>query len=168
MTRKTKNRLIAIILTTFLILVILWTSGVKGSILNIQGYFYMWIPLFILWVFFAEIFLFVLKSDTGFFKLISMLGIILAIVILIINPVIDDTDFQSLKNEDQKVVLEIIDQPTYYQIRVYNRQNFLFSKYIDEVKVDKYYEYTYYIEDDEFVVKRCGVSSCTYLTVPLE
>lgn len=168
MTKKTRNKLLAIILTTFLILAGLWISAARGSILNIQGYFYMWIPLFVLWVFFAEIFLFVLKSDTGFFKLISMLGIILAIVILIINPVIDDTDFESLKNEDQKIVLEIIDQPSYYQILVYDRQNFLFSEYLDEIKVAKYYEFTYYIEDDEFVVKRCGVSSCTYLTVPLE
>jgi hypothetical protein len=168
MTEKTRKRILLIILIALLVLIGLWILELNGIILNIQAYFNLRISLFVFWVFFAMIFWLILKSDTGFFKIGAMIGIFTAFVVLIINTAINDTDFQPLKSEDQKIVLEITDQPTYYQIKVYDRQNFLLSEYLDEVKVAKYYEYTYYIEDNEFVVERCGVSSCTYLTVPLE
>lgn len=168
MTEKRRKRIIMTILITLVILVGLWILEYNKIVLNVQAYFNLRIGLVLFWIFFGLIFYLILKSDTGFFKIGAFIGIFTAFVVLIINTAINDTDFQSLKSDNQKIVLEITDQPTNYQIQVYDRQNFLFSKYLGEVKVAKYYEFSYYIENDEFVVERCGVSSCSYLTVPLE
>ncbi|MBN2890918.1 MAG: hypothetical protein JXL97_03550 [Bacteroidales bacterium] len=158
--KKQRKILIISTIISFILLIIVWSQEINGHILNIQAYLDIEIFLVLFWLFFGMIFMLILISDTGFLKLGALLGLFTSILVLIISLAINNTDFEPMKSDNHNLVLEISDQTTYYEIKVYEKDNIFFSKLVKTTSVPTYYEFTYEIVGDKFIITKCGVSTC--------
>jgi ABC-type transport system involved in multi-copper enzyme maturation permease subunit len=158
--KKQRKILILSTIVSFILLIIVWTQEINGHILNIQAYLDLKIFLVLFWLSIGLLFILILISDTGFLKLGALLGLFTSVLVLIISLAINNTQFESMKSDTHKLVLEIIDESTYYELRVYEKENLFFSEIVKSTTVPKYYDFSYEIVGDKFIITKCGTSTC--------
>ena len=158
--KKNKKFISYSIIFSLVIFILLWIQELNGYILNIQAYFDLRFTLVIFWVLMAFIFIKIIISDSGFFKLGGFLGLCSCFIVLIINYSIRDYNYEMIKSESYHIVIEEVKVNSTIVFNVYQKRNFLFSEYIDNIKVNNHYDISYELIDNKFIVTKCGIATC--------
>lgn len=166
---KMQKKLIGYSIIMFLVIfLVLWIQELNGYILNIQAYFGLRLSLVSFWLLMTLIFVRVILSDSGFFKLGSAIGLLTCAIVLIVNFTIKDYQYEAVKSDQYQVVIEKVEVRSIIEFNIYQRDNFLFSRYVDKINAQTYYDITYELIDDRFVVTKCGVATCRSYEIVLE
>ena len=110
----------------------------------------------------------VLSKDVGYFKFVSVFGLVLVGYMFLFLIFTALPDFSKYSNDEYNLIIEVEDGAYDQYIRVYQKENILYSSYKGEIKVSFHYEYTYTIEDDLFIIEKCTDNGCQYDQIQLD
>jgi hypothetical protein len=148
------------VISIIMILVFLIAKLSYGYMIMLQGYIDISIIRILFWVLLLIIFLIILTKDVGFIKLGAILGVFVCFYSLVSLYILNDTNFEIVSDDKYDLVIEFVDSPELRYIVVYQKQDLLFSKYVEQVTLGKHYDISYEINEDKFVITKCTEISC--------
>ena len=157
-----------LILLFFLIDILLIIKLTNGYISNLQVYSNIHLVTAMSWLFILLVFLNLLLSDTGFMKIGGVVGIITAAFTLAFQMTNPTSSYESITSDKYVLIIETLGAPDTGKILLYKKENPFFSKYIGSMSVATYYDSSYEIVGDSFIVTKCTVNSCITDEIDLE
>ncbi len=158
-----------IVTLLFLVLCSLLTYKLSnGLISNLQVYFRIRLIPFTLWMFIILIAINFLVADSGFIKVGAIILIFTGIFTIIHQMVNTTASYDIVTSEKHELLLETLEASSSETYNIYKKENAFYSRYVGSITVANYYDKSYEIVGDTFVVTKCTDISCITAEIDLE
>ncbi len=155
------NKIILGVGFVFLIIYFLLTGKyIDYHILNIQAYVNESFVFICFILFLTSVFAVVLRSDSGFMKIGAVFGIFFTVFTLAFNLANPQYEYETLSSDQYDLIIKTEEIHGSLHISVYQREDVLFSEYVDKIVIDDHYETTLMIEANMFVIIKCTDLAC--------
>ncbi|MDC0558789.1 hypothetical protein OAO42_00105 [Candidatus Izimaplasma bacterium] len=166
--KKTKLGL-AVLIVLFLVLYVLLTCKLSnGFISNVQVYSRIQLIPLTFWIFVILIAVYVLISDSGFFKIGAIIIVATGLFVLTLQMVNSTSSYDTITTDEYDLVVEIVWAPSNETFNVYEKENIFFSKFVGSITVADYYDKSYEVVGDSFIIQKCTEVSCITAEIDLE
>lgn len=158
--KKTKRRVLIFAFLILLVAIFFTIKDINEYMLRLQAYTAFHLIQTLYWVIILLLFVRVLIGDSGYLKMGAALGILVAIYFIMFRAATNEFEYTVLKSENYEVTLVIGEGISGYDVMVYSKSDILFTKYIDQSKIDYHYDVTYEIVGDNLIIEKCTPNGC--------
>lgn len=158
--RKPKKILVLIATFLFFVYLFLLFKLYNGLILNLQVYSSLNLITLIFWSGIILICIHFILADIGFMKIGAILTFFTGLLVVIFQILNNTTSYDIVTSDKYKLIVEIIEEPGTIEFKVYNKENILFSEYVDSITIVDNFIVSYDIVGDEFIVTKCNINVC--------
>lgn len=153
----------------FLVVCIILTYRLStGLISNLQIYSKIKLIPFSFWLFVILVCVNLLLEDTGFIKIGAIIIIFVGCFTLIYELVNTSTSYDLVTTDEYELLLETVEAQSSETYNVYKKDSIFYSRYVGSITVANYYNKSYEIVDDTFLVTKCTDVSCITAELDLE